>query len=173
MKMKPICLTMNLPRFPLHNDALQISRWWKHLNDSNWKEVFCDGCVNLTTDQMWYRFKSDILNLRDRFAPKSTIATNKWRSKGSIPIDKSLRKAIRNKRALHRRWISCKNKDEANASRTNYNKIRNKVKSMMRKSKRNFERNIARNCKSNPKAFWAHIRSKLKPKQELLRYFQT
>ena len=34
----------------------------------------------------------------------------------------------------------------------------------MRKAVRTFEKGVANNCKNNPKAFWAHVRTKLKTK---------
>ena len=43
--------------------------------------------------------------------------------------------------------------------------VTNKVKSVLRRDKRLFEKSIAQEAKQNPKAFWAHVRRKLKTKE--------
>ena len=60
--------------------------------------------------------------------------------------------------------MSAKNRGDAEAVRLTYAKLRNKVKAMIRQAKRGFEKRIARNAETNPKAFWAHIRRRLKTK---------
>ena len=90
----------------------------------------------------------------------------KWKTKGSIPIDKQIRNAIREKEKTHRSWIKSKKRDEASclALRHQFTKARNKVNTLLRKEKRKLEREIALKAKSNPKVFWIHTRRSLKSK---------
>ena len=83
---------------------------------------------------------------------------------GSIPNNKKLQEAIRDKHASHRRWITAKHHGDAEAARLTYAKIRNKVKNMMRQAKREFEKSVADKSRTNPKAFWSYIRRRLKTK---------
>ena len=48
--------------------------------------------------------------------------------------------------------------------RDDYKVARNNVKKLMRQTKRAYEKKIALGSKENPKAFWAHVRQKLKTK---------
>ena len=88
-----------------------------------------------------------------------------WSDKRTFPISKNTQDAIRDKKRLNRAWMS-KRKiwQDASFERSEYSKSRNKVKTLIRKAKREFEKNIAHQSKSNPKAFWAHTRRKLKSK---------
>ena len=83
---------------------------------------------------------------------------------GSFPITQHLQEAIRSKHVSHCRWMSAKGSGDAEAARLTYAKARNRVKTTMRQAKRKFEKGIANNSKTNPKAFWSHIRRKLKTK---------
>ena len=49
-------------------------------------------------------------------------------------------------------------------NRLSYIKARSKCKRVIRNTKRKFEKNIADKSKLNPKAFWKHVRRKLKSK---------
>ena len=51
-----------------------------------------------------------------------------------------------------------------NTSRQDYTKARNKVKKLICKAKKNYGKDIYSQAKRNPKAFWAHVRQKLKTK---------
>ena len=43
------------------------------------------------------------------FVPFETASeTSKWKDKGSIPIDKKARQAIKNKEKSHRQWMTAK-----------------------------------------------------------------
>ena len=136
-----------------------------HLVETNWEEEYLALGDNKTIEDLWSSLKSKLLDLRNQFVPKKTIAgTPSWRKMGSFPISKPLQEAIRNKRISHRRWMSVRSRIDAEAARLTYAKARNKVKRMMRKAKREFERGIGLKSKSNPKAFWSHIRNRLKTK---------
>ena len=51
---------------------------------------------------------------------------------------------------------------DGNKKRMEYNTARNKVSKLLRQAKRRFEKELASKCKINPKAFWGHVRHKLK-----------
>ena len=110
-------------------------------------------------------WKSEIHEIRNKFIPKQLSGISPWKTKGSVLINQVLCDAIWNKIKLHRPWMSLKNVlnvwDAKDVRRT-YTKARNKVKTMRRKSKREFETNIGIQSKSNQKAFWLNVRSKLK-----------
>ena len=70
---------------------------------------------------------------------------------------------MRKKKITHCHWINAKTHENCESACLNYTKARNKVKTMMRRqSKRRFEKDITRKSKSSPKAFWAHVRRRLK-----------
>ena len=58
--------------------------------------------------------------------------------------------------------MAAKRQGESEALRIKYAKERNKLANLLRRARRKFEQSIASNCKNNPKAFWSHVRRKLK-----------
>ena len=155
-------LDYSIPKEKYSFEKANYENMRTHLETSNWTEEFLNFSEDLSTEDLWHRFKGDILKLRDDFVPKVKQGAANWRNKNNVPISKSLREAINKKKGLHRRWILRKNNSDT--ARASYKKQRNKVKSLMRKAVRKFEKGIANNCKINPKLFWAHVRSKLKTK---------
>ena len=136
------------------------------LQDQDWKEKYIRNGKEKTVEELWTEMKNTINDLKNDFVPKKKVdGKPKWKEKGSIPISKSLRNAIRDKKTSHRHWSSAKRHGEAVEKRKIYAKANNKVKRLMRKAKRSFERDVALKSKSNPKAFWSFIRSKLKTKK--------
>ena len=132
------------------------------LTSAKWKDTFLEN--DGTVEDMWQVFKDKMHELQQRFIPKVSFGVS-WRKKGSVPVTKPIQAAIRNKKIAHRQWITIKKRganDEI--TRKEFKKARNKVNSMMRDLKRKIERKIAKGAKSNPKAFWAHVRGKLKTK---------
>ena len=117
----------------------------------------------MSIENLWSKLKFKILDLINQFVPKRTTSGKPWWNEmGSFPISKHLQEAIRSKHVSHRRWMSAKSSGDAEAARLTYAKARNRVKTTMRQAKRKFEKGIANNSKTNPKAFWSHIRRKLK-----------
>lgn len=137
------------------------------LLNSNWSKEYTDlANENETTpEDLWHSLKSKILDLRNDCVPLE-IVTDKptWKDKGSIPIDKETRSAIRDKSRAHHLWMGAKRRNEVGTTRKQYNRARAKVKNLLRKAKRRFEREIALQAKTNPKAFWGHTRRYLKTK---------
>ena len=60
--------------------------------------------------------------------------------------------------------MSAKKRGNVDLSRLEYAKAINKVIKLMRQAKRKFESDVADKAKTNPKAFWCHVNSKLKTK---------
>ena len=135
-------------------------------NASNdWSNEFLLKNINKDVEGAWTAFKEKMYSLRDEFVPKTTITGNPtWQTKGNIPICKPLQEAIQRKAACHRKWRKSKSGMWNETARGEYTKARNKVKSLMRKAKKRYEKNICSEGKNNPKAFWAHVRQKLKTK---------
>ena len=134
-----------------------------YLVEKRWENDFIESGSDMSVDDMWEKIKSMFSELRNRFVTKHKISGKPtWRDKGSFPVQKPLQEAIRNKRIQHRHWMTARNHCDANTKRMSYTNARNKVKTMIRQAKRKFEKNIAGMSKQNPKAFWSHIRSKLK-----------
>ena len=79
-------------------------------------------------------------------------------SRGSVPINKETRNAIKLKGKYHRVWMDANKRGECDAAKEQYTMARNKVKTLHQKAKRRFERGIALEAKSNPKGFWSHTR---------------
>ena len=136
-----------------------------NLVETKWEEEFLTSGNRKTTEDLWMLLKSKLIYLRNQFVPKVKPSGKPcWIDKGSFPIQKSLQEAIHTKKILHRRWMDAKTRGDAEAARLVYGKARNKVTAMMRKAKRKHEKEIALKSQTNPKAFWSHIRRKLKTK---------
>ena len=134
----------------------------KDLIESLWVEKFVASTNDKNTNELWDDLKSKLLSLRDKFVPiKDTHYTTRWKM-GSIPIDKNVQNAIRQKHRSHRKWMATRNFSDAESKRMEYNTARNKVSKLIRQAKRRFEKELASKCKINPKAFWGHVRNKLK-----------
>ena len=139
----------------------------KYLKDSNWIEEFrkLASNIELRPEDLWNALKLKILELRNKFVPLETLTGKpNWKVKGSIPVDKATREAIKEKEKSHRIWMLANRTGANDEVRCKYTKARNKVNALLRKGKRRFEREIALQAKSNPKAFWMHTRRYLKTK---------
>ena len=136
-----------------------------NLVDTNWEEEYIKGNVGTSVEDT---LMSKLTDLRNRYVPKKTPSTEpSWRDSNSFPINKSLQDAMRKKKITHCQWIYAETRENCDSARLNYTKARNKVKTMMRQSKRRFEKDIARKSKSSPKAFWAHVRRRLKTRSDV------
>ena len=130
------------------------------MTETNWLENFARDKENASIENIWNTLKSQLLHLRDNFVPKKCSSGKPhWTSLDTVPISKEVRDAIKEKRLLHRRWMSSKKHGDAKSAYLSYAKYRNKVKRLIHQSKRKFEKKIAKNCKHEPKLFWAHVRT--------------
>ena len=140
----------------------------KRLVESGWIKQYVElsDTPDVTPEILENSLKSKILELRDEFVPKISNEKPTWKSNGSVPIDKDVRNAIKEKQRSHSAWIKGMKKDTPTNEnlRVQYARARNKVNTLLRKAKRKLEREIALKAKSNPKAFWTHTRRCLKTK---------
>ena len=137
----------------------------KHLQSLKWKDSYVLNNKHKSIEILWEDIKSAVINLRDRFVPRSKDSGKpKWKEKGTVPIDANLLMAIKDKKKTHRKWSNSKCTEDATEHQMAYSKANNKVKRLMRKAKRNFEKDIASKSNTNPKFFWSYVRSKLKTK---------
>lgn len=152
-------------RYVYHKADFEAMR--NSLIEENWTDEYINKGYNMSCEELWSIIKSKLLELRGKFVPQKTSTTTpSWKEiGGGFPIDSRLKTAIREKHASHRRWMSALRRNNAEGAHQDYAKARNKVKRMMRQSKRRFESDIAKKSKSNPKAFWSHVRSRLKTKE--------
>lgn len=135
-----------------------------YLVDSKWAESFSICESDTTVESKWKELKDMLHQLRDRFVPlsKPTGKPN-WVDNCSFPINADSRVLIKDKNKAFRNWMTCNTGDREHY-RLIYTKARNKSKAALRNAKKNFEKGIAMSSKKNPKAFWKHIRRKLKTK---------
>ena len=101
------------------------------LIDTKWLESFVETFVNAedcSTEEVWKNIKSMILELREKYVPKtSTKGKTVWKRKGTIPIDKLLQDEIHRKKVFHRKWMNAKTKGDEDIARSLYTKSRNKI----------------------------------------------
>ena len=134
------------------------------LESSNWLSTFMSEGKDKDPETLWASLKSKLLELRNKFVPTRTTRTGMdCVNKGSFPIDESVRKAIKEKHKLHRRWM--KGIRQGNQTlREAYTKSCRKAKKLIRQSKRSFEKGLSDRSKKNPKEFWKYVRNKLRTK---------
>lgn len=137
------------------------------LESSSWKQNFTVMNVSVPQEEIevkWLALKTKLIELREKYVPKRQVSDKPpWKTKG-FPINKRLQEAIKSKKRTHRTWIRSADHADRELARLTYTKARNKVKTLLRQAKRLFEKGIALQAKTNPKAFWAHTRRKLKTK---------
>ena len=130
-----------------------------HFAETGWEEEYIESGGDKTVEDLSCSLKFKLLDPRNQFVPEITTSGKpSWSEKGSFPVNKQLQVAIRQKHIQHRRWMSAKGRVDADAARPRYTGIRNKVKTIIRQTKRKFEKDVALKSKSNPTAFWSHIR---------------
>ena len=158
------CLDCTKPKdkFPDANSDYVAMR--NNLTNSEWNREYMEEMSEETAvENLWFS-KSKLTDLRNLFVPKqSTSGEPSCKDKGSCPIDKHTRDAIRSNTKTYRAWMSAKNRGDIETVRLKYTKARNKAKRMLRQSKKLFVQQIALRAKNIPKA-WSHTRRKLKIK---------
>ena len=79
-----------------------------NLANSEWKREYMEEMSEETTvENLWFSLKSKLTDLRNLFFPKQlTSGEPSWKDKGSFPIDKRTRDAIKSKTKTYRVWMS-------------------------------------------------------------------
>ena len=142
-----------------------------HMESTQWSKNFTDT-ESRTIEDLWTTFKSKILELRDQYVPKTSNSCA-WKKKGTLPIPKNVQQQIQKKKVAHRKWIYARRGIDEPKRRKEFKTARNKVSAMIRGIKKNIERKIATSAKTNPKAFWSHIRKTLKTKPGIAPLFNN
>ena len=130
------------------------------VTNSQWLRDYSKITADTTVEEKWDSLKTMLHDLEKEFVPTRSISGKpKWMDKGRVPLTKEIRDSIRQKNKAHREWMAGTNTEE---ERLRYVRTRNRSKSLIRNAKKQFEKLIA--TQSNPKAFWKHVRRKLKTK---------
>ena len=119
-------------------DKADFQAMRSHLVETKWEEELLGTAYAKNCEDLWISLKSKIYDLRNKFVPKMTTSVKPSRSKkGSVPINKNLKEAIRQKNSTHRRWMSEGTRTDSHSARVDYNKARNKVKRKTRQANDN------------------------------------
>ena len=130
------------------------------VRDSQWLRDYSKITADTTVEEKWNSLKDMLGGLRKEFVPMRSISGNPtWKDKDRVPLTKEIRDSIKKKNKAHRDWMKGTSSQE---NRLLYVRERNRTKSLIRNAKKQFEKAIA--MQSNPKAFWKHVRRKLKTK---------
>ena len=134
------------------NSKIQIG--WK-----KWKSFLGLPLLNYFGQKL----RKSCINLETNTYQKSQkTGSPHWSCRGSIPLDKKTRVALKEKEKFYRNWVKSTTEFEKSVNRVQFTRARNKVKSLIRSAKRMYEKQIAKKSKLNPKPFWAYTKRKLK-----------
>ena len=114
----------------------------------------------MSVEEAWGFIKEKIHNAQTLFVPCKYINENKART-CALPRDDTLHSLLKNKRYLFKEH----KKYGTKTTLFNYNSARNRVSNKIKSLKSDKEKTIARNIKSNPKAFYQYISSKMLKKE--------
>ena len=131
-------------------DYESMREWFKYID---WTTEFGE----LEVEEMWQKFCSIINQAIDLFVP---LGYNKTRKNPSW-MNKSANSARKYKTRMWDRYRQSKSYNDL----VEYKIAQNKAVKEYRKAKRQFERKLAKDIKSNPKSFYAYVRSKTKVKE--------
>ena len=118
---------------------------WTHLdnNDVEWScSIFLD----------------EFNGLLQKHTPVNNFKTN---VKKKLPVGSHVKAQIRIRQRRLQRYIQTRDPEQYRL----YCKQRNLVKKLTKKAMIKAEKDLAKKIKTNPKAFWAHVNSKLKTRQ--------
>ena len=107
-----------------------------------------------TLQEAWDIFELTLKRLTERFVPKKRPP----RRKRNLYMTEEALKLRKKKERLWKRYV----KSGQDLAHVEFSKVRNKLRNLTRSLKRTFENDIASNAKTNPKAFWAYVGSKVK-----------
>ena len=153
--------TINFTRDENHKISYQYNRGnYQSINEDlnlNWEEKLEDKPV----EDQWNIIKSAILQAQDKHVPIfDTSKQDKWKMKGSVPLNPEIRKEVRLKHRLWTRYYETGNPDKYQK----YTVQRNKVCRLIETAQKDYEKGIGDNAKKNPKKLWAYVKLKAKTK---------
>ena len=115
---------------------------------------------DMNVNEAWSFVKSNICKAQEMFVPNKIINNVKKRIR-PVSMDTDLHNLLKNKRYLFKIY----KKYRSQTALHNYNTARNKVSYKIKLMKKSKECDIARNIKSNPKAFYQYVSSKMVKKE--------
>ena len=119
--------------------ASAITKKWENIN-------------SVSSDDIWLSIKSDMIQLRNEFVPKS----NKRKKFKCKWVTKTVRKC---RRAKIRAWNKYISSGKKLVLYNSYKKKLNKSVNANRNAKKQFETKLANNVKNDSKSFFAYVRS--------------
>ncbi len=143
----------NRPRFNYYKADYDKIRQALNIN---WEELLRGKPVG----ECWAIFAKKLTEVRNRFVPCKTGSS---RSRKPIWMDNATLKKVKTKR---KRWMSFL-ETKTGEKYLEFAKARNQARWATRKAKKAFEKQVARDAKSNPKSFWAYVKSQLKNKSTI------
>ena len=128
----------------------------KYISDTDWKAI-----KNMNVQDCWTYIKEKIQKGIKEYVP-TKIISNKTKDKPTW-FSHTIKKNVKNKYKLFKRFL------ETDSSRDykQYIEARNSTCKMIKKAKKCHEQKIASQAKTNPKAFWKHVNSKRKCRENV------
>ena len=130
----------------------------KAILDINWEELLENKCV----EEQWTLLSSKIDEAIKKYVPIKKVSNN-FSSKGNVPVSHKLKKLIRRKEKLWKKFRITGDRP----AHEDYKKVRNQVRRLSRKAVKLKEKDIAMSAKENPKKFWSYVKSKSKTKTSI------
>ena len=107
-----------------------------------------------TTEEVWKLFQSTMHMLVEQHVPKKKPP----KKKRNLYMNNNALRLRKKKERLWKRYLdSGQDSDYAK-----FAKVRNELRATTRNLKKSFEKDLTKNLKTNPKAFWAYVNSKVK-----------
>jgi len=126
-----------------------------YLREIKWEEIYRDQGV----EEMWNFFQRKLIEMRDKYIPESVPKKRelpKW-------MTGSVKKSIKKRNKAWQKYVD----EPTYTNLGRYKALRNKTNKEISKKKREFESTLADRIKSNPKHFYAYVRSKTKTKDRI------
>ena len=119
----------------------------QELSEKDWNDLEALGC-----EQSWKAFRDVLDNIQLKYVP-----TKLRRVQGKPNwMNNSVMRTIRKKRRLWKHYTTTKDHSDYIA----YKAVEREAIKSVRKAKKNYERKLSQEAKSNPKAFYAYLKSK-------------
>ena len=159
-----VCLMFNLT---LYATAAPASTPRPNYNRGNYQTI-CRGLNQVAWDSLlankplseaWDVLERELTILTKENIPLTKSATkrkNIYMTQGAMKLKKT-------KNECWSRYVGT----SSEVDRLRFNIVRNKLRSLTRKLRREHESQIAQKAKSNPKAFWKYVNSRLKTKSKI------
>ena len=153
IRFKIICYTSPCQNLHKSKPALYKADYQKlryHASLIPWEQV---NTMDLA--EAYSFFKNSLEHLVDSFVPKTRPGR-----KPNLYMNRAALRMRKLKRSLWAQYMKSKSPTDY----TQYTKCRNKLRKMTRQLRKEFELKLAEESKSNPKAFWRYVNTRLKTK---------